>query len=202
MQKQPADIDFSLTATDILEHIYCPRFSYFEKLLDIPEHQEKRFKVQKGRDVHKDKTRVNPDYLRKKIGCRERRHEVYLASSRGLRGVVDEILFLEDGTAAPLDYKFAPYKDTVFKNHKLQLAFYGVLISDNYGIQVNRGYIVYVRSKNKIVEVELPAKVYTELQQIVSDFLEVVLKGKYPRPTKYKSRCPDCCYNNICEQVI
>ena len=37
---------FSITATDILEHLFCPRFSYFELFLVIPEHQEKRFTVQ------------------------------------------------------------------------------------------------------------------------------------------------------------
>ena len=64
---------FSITASDILEYLYCPRFIYFENYLDIPQHQEKRFKVQKGRDVHDDKQRINPAYLRKKLGCIERK---------------------------------------------------------------------------------------------------------------------------------
>jgi len=51
---------FSITASDILEYLFCPRFTYFELYLKIPEHQEKRFKVQKGRTVHEDKMRVNP----------------------------------------------------------------------------------------------------------------------------------------------
>jgi len=98
---------FSITASDILEYLYCPRFIYFENYLDIPQHQEKRFKVQKGRDVHDDKQRINPAYLRKKLGCIERKSSVYLSSARGIRGIVDEILFLDDGSAAPLDYKYA-----------------------------------------------------------------------------------------------
>lgn len=192
----------SVTATDILEHLYCPRFSYFEHCLDIPEHQEKRFKVQKGREVHKDKTRINPDYLRKKLDCVNKRMEVYLASSRGLRGVVDEVLFLEDGTAAPLDYKFAEYKERVFRNHRYQLAFYGLLIKENFQVQVNKGVLVYARSKNKLVEVELTSKLYAQLENVLAEFLEVVQKGKYPGPTTYKRRCADCCYRNLCEQVI
>lgn len=202
MLTESSSISFSVTATDILEHLYCPRFSYFEKFLDIPEHQEKRFKVQKGREVHKDKTRLNPEYLRKKIGCIDKQFEVYLSSERGLRGIVDEILFLDDGTAAPLDYKFAEYKDSVFKNHKYQLAFYGILISENMGVSVNKGFIVYTRSKNKLIEVELTSNMYQQLELVIKDFFDVVQKGKYPRPTKYKARCADCCYKNICEQVI
>jgi CRISPR-associated exonuclease Cas4 len=68
---------FSITASDILEYLFCPRFIYFENYLDIPQHEEKRFKVQKGRDVHDDKQRINPAYLRKKLGCIERKSSVW-----------------------------------------------------------------------------------------------------------------------------
>lgn len=192
----------SITATDILEFLFCPRFTYFEQYLKIPEHQEKRFKVQKGRSVHLDKTRTNPDYLRKKLGCKTRKKDVYLSSKKGIRGIVDEVLFLDDGTAAPLDYKYAEFKDRTFKNHKYQLTLYGELISEEYGVPVNRGYIVYTRSKNKIVEVQITDAMYDGLSAIVQSMLDVIQKGVYPKPTKYKARCSDCCYYNVCEKSI
>jgi len=193
---------FSITASDILEFLYCPRFTYFESYLDIPEHQEKRYKVQKGRRIHENKKAVNPDYLRKKIGCIERKKSVYLSSPRGMRGIVDEVLFLDDETAAPLDYKYAEYKDRTFKNHRYQLALYGRLIADNYYVPVTRGFIVYTRSRNKLVEVPLTEQIYGKLDDIMSDLLSVVQRGVYPKPTASKARCTDCCYRNICEQVI
>jgi len=51
---------FSITASDILEYLFCPRFVYFQNYLDIPQHEEKRFKVQKGRTIYEDKTHINP----------------------------------------------------------------------------------------------------------------------------------------------
>ena len=194
--------EFGLTATDILEYLYCPRFAYFESYLCIPEHQEKRFKVQTGRTIHDDKARLNPDYLRKKLGVVKREKSVYLASPLGMRGVVDEILFLKDGSAAPLDYKYAEYKERTFKNHRYQLTFYGQLIVDNYAVPVHKGYIVYTRSRNKVIEVEITGAMYAELQDIIKELMTVVGKGKYPPPTKAKARCLDCCYRNICEKVI
>jgi CRISPR-associated exonuclease Cas4 len=204
MQPLPAEpnSEFSLTATDVLEYLYCPRFPYFESYLSIPEHQEKRFKVQTGRTVHEDKTRLNPGYLRKKLGVVERQKSVYLSSSQGIRGVVDEILFLQDGSAAPLDYKFAAYKERTFANHRYQLTFYGQLIQGNYPVPVTKGFIVYTRSRNKLVEVEITAAMYTELQDIIRALTAVLVKGRYPPPTKAKARCLDCCYRNICEKVI
>lgn len=197
-----ADSNLSIMATDVLQYLYCPRFTYFELYLKIPEHQEKRFKVQKGRTVHDDKTSLNPEYLRKRIGCTSRKIAVYLASEVGIRGMVDEVLFLSDDTAAPLDYKYAEYKERTFKNHVYQLTFYGRLIEDNFKVPVRRGFIVYTRSKNKLIEVTITQEMYAELEHIIKSLLRVVQSGIYPNPTASTVRCADCCYGNICEKVI
>ncbi len=122
---------------------------------------------------------------------------VYL-SDQGIRGIVDEILFLGDGTAAPLDYKYAEYKDRVFKTYKLQLAFYGHLVQKNYDVSVKMGFIVYTRSKNKLIEVPLIAKDYDDLDRTIYRISEVILRCRFPQPTTVKKRCPDCCYKNLC----
>lgn len=195
------DLGFSITATDILEFLYCPRFTYFENVLDIPERQEKRFKVQKGRDVHEQVRKRNPEYLRKKLGVTDKKSDVYL-SGKNIRGIIDEILFLADGTAAPLDYKYAQYKERTFKNHRFQLVFYGRLIQENFDIQVNKGFLIYTRSSNKLVEIAITEKLYNELDNVIFDLMNVIKKGIYPKPTNYKARCSDCSYRNICEQVV
>ncbi len=192
----------SITASHLLEYLFCPRFTYFEYVLDIPEHQEKRFKVEQGRRIHEKIRKINPGYLRKKLGVKEKKMDVYLASPLGLRGIIDEILFLDDGTAAPLDYKYAEYHDRTFKNHKYQLVFYSQLIKDNYEVPVTRGYIIYTRSKNKLTEVPIKEEDFEELKKIVEGILNVIQNCHYPKPTRYKKRCPDCCYKNICERNI
>jgi CRISPR-associated exonuclease Cas4 len=188
-----------ITATHLLEYLYCPRFIYFENVLDIPENQEKRFKVQKGRIVHEKIRKTNPEYLRKKIGIIDRKSDVYLESPLGIRGIVDEVLFLDDKTAAPLDYKFAEYKQKLFTTYRSQLIFYARLIKDNYQVPVTRGFIIYTRSKNKLVEVSIHEKDFDELGKITKGILDVIQRCKYPQSTEYKQRCPDCCYRNICE---
>ena len=57
----------SITITHVLEHLFCPRFTYFEHVLCVPERQERRWKVQKGREVHLERAKVNKSYLRKKL---------------------------------------------------------------------------------------------------------------------------------------
>ncbi len=191
-----------ITATHLLEYLYCPRFIYFENVLDIPEHQEQRFKVQKGRNIHEKVRKTNTEYLRKKIGVIDKKSDVYLASPLGIRGIVDEALFLDDDTAAPLDYKFAEYKNKLFKTYRFQLIFYAQLIKDNFQIPVNKGFIVYTRSKNKLVEIPIKEKNFIELGKIIDDMMNIIQKCRYPKSTSVKRRCPDCCYKNICESTI
>lgn len=194
--------DISLTASQLIEYNFCPRFTYFEYVLGVPQREGNRFKVEKGRQIHEITKKRNPGYLRKKLGTIKTKSDVYLSSKMGIRGIVDEILFFEDGTAAPLDYKFAEYKKTVHKTHRFQLIFYGKLIIDNYNVPVEKGFIVYTRSSNSLMEIKIGAKDYMELENKIRDVISIIQKGRYPSCTKYKKSCLDCCYRNICEQTI
>jgi CRISPR-associated exonuclease Cas4 len=205
MLKQPeieSLSDNSITASQMLEYLYCPRFTYFEYVMDIPQNEGQRFKVEKGRNIHENVRKTNPEYLRKKIGVIDRKSDVYLASSLGIRGIVDEVLFLDDNTAAPLDYKFAEYKNKLFKTYRFQLIFYARLIKDNFQIPVKKGFIIYTRSKNKLVEVSLKDKDFIELEKIIDDMTSIIQNCRYPKPTSVKRRCLDCCYRNLCERTI
>lgn len=124
---------------------------------------------------------------------------VYLVSRKyHVKGEVDEILFLADGTAAPLDYKFAEFKDRVYRTHRYQSALYGLMIADNYGVEVKRGFVCYTRSNHLVKEVNLREKDFERAIALVNEVLEIIQKGFYPEATKYKVRCVDCTYRNIC----
>src|SRR5262245_25593180 len=144
-----------LTVTHLLEHLFCPRFTYFEYVLGVPERQGLRPLVQKGREVHEERRRTNPSYLRKKLGVVGRQFDVPLASADlGVRGSVDEVLTLADGSMAPFDYKFAEAPHQVYHNQKMQSAIYALLIQETFGVPARRGFLCYVRSNHRIVELE------------------------------------------------
>ena len=142
-----------ITPSDVMEYCFCPRFVYFMHCLKIPQHEERRYKVMAGREMHQRRLVRNREYLRKKIGCIAKEEDVYLASARlKVRGRIDEILTLRDGSMAPLDYKFAEYKDNIFKTLRIQTMLYAGLIKERYNREVKRGFICFLRSANKLVE--------------------------------------------------
>lgn len=190
-----------LLVTHILEHLYCPRFTFFEYVLGIPERQERRSLVMKGRQTHEERKKINPHYLRKKLGVTERRFDVPLASRKlGVRGSVDEVLTLADGSMAPFDYKFAEKPAQVYLNQKMQSALYGLLIQEQFQVPVRRGYLCYLRSKHEVVGLEFTEADFQEAVRVVEEVLEIIRTGVFPPATPWKARCRDCCYRNICIQ--
>ncbi len=188
-----------ITPYEVVEHVFCPRFTYFEKVLMIPQHEEHRYKVRVGREVHERRTTENRDYLRSKIGATDKEIGVYLASPKlRVRGVVDEVLTLADGTMAPLDYKYTPFREQAFKTHQVQVALYGMLIREVYGRPVTQGYVAYVRGGSKLVEVPLEARLETTVLRLVDAVFEVIETGRIPKRTPDRAKCADCCYKNIC----
>lgn len=190
-----------LTPSEILEYVYCPRFIWFMNVQNIPQHEDTRFKVLKGREIHKKRTIENRNYLRRKIEAVKREIEVYLASPKlRIRGIVDEVLWLSDGTMAALDYKYtkAQEQERVFKTHEMQILIYSMLIHEIYQTPVTHGYVAYIRGGNQLIKVHVTQEKFNEISVIVQEIFDIIHTGRLPRKTPNRVRCQDCCYKNIC----
>lgn len=191
--------NFYVSPSLVIEYLFCPRFIYFMEILKIDQNEDKRFKVQMGREIHRIKSLTNVDYKRKKIDVNDKLIEQRLESEKyRLLGVIDEILFLDKDFAAPLDYKYAEYKGKIFTTYKTQAALYCLLIEDVFNKVSNKAYIVYTRSKNKIVEIDITQKDKNKAIKNVNEIFKIIEKNYYPRKTRSTSKCLDCCYRNIC----
>lgn len=187
----------SLTPSHIIQYLYCPRFTFFEHVLAIPQYEEKHYKVMRGRHLHDEKLERNKGYLRKRLGVVHRLDDQYLTNAL-LRGRVDEVLTLDDGTMAPLDYKFARFEGRVFQTYKTQLFCYAWLIEQNFERPVNKGFLVYTRSKNKVVEIPVQEPDKEAVRKAAHEIQAILEENRFPKATKYKRRCVSCTYRNIC----
>jgi CRISPR-associated exonuclease Cas4 len=151
----------------------------------------------KGREIHDSKLEENKAYLRKRIGVTEKYLDQYLTNDL-VRGKVDEVLLLSDSNMAPLDYKFAEYKDKIYDTYKTQLFCYAWLIESNFNKKVKKGYIVYVRSKHKLIEVAVTDKDVDKVKAAAAEIFKIIDQNFYPKATKYKARCLNCTYRNVC----
>ena len=187
----------TLTPSHIIEYLYCPRFTFYEYVLTIPQNEETDYKVMRGRELHDRKLEENKDYLRRRIGAVGKHLDQYLTNDL-LRGRIDEVLELADGTLAPLDYKFAEWKDRIYDTYQTQLYCYAWLIEENMGKPVNKGYLVYTRTKNKLVEIPISEASKTAVKTAAQSVFDIIDTNRFPKATKVKRRCDHCTYRNIC----
>lgn len=187
-----------ITPSDIIEYLYCKRFIYYMKCLGISQNEETRYKVQLGRNLHEKREDTNKEYLRKKIGAVKKLIAVPLVSEKHkIKGIVDEINFLNDDTIAPLDFKFALYKEHTYKTYKTQMVMYAIMIEEMYKQPVNKAFLVYCRGGNELVEIDVNESTKEETIKILEEYKKI-LKGYYPTATRDKMKCLDCCYKNLC----
>jgi CRISPR-associated exonuclease Cas4 len=195
------EYQYYITPSDMIEFLYCKRFIYYMKCLGISQNEEKRFKVMMGREIHEKRATQNKDYLPKKIGSCNKMIGVNLISEKyGIIGNVDEIHTLEDGSMAPLDYKFTRYDQRIFKTHRNQLVMYALMIEEVFNKKVKKGFIVYCREENRLVEIDITKEDKEKVNSYIEEYKKI-LDGYYPEATKQKSKCLDCCYKNICIKI-
>lgn len=188
-----------ITPSEVMGYLFCPRYLYFMNVLGIDQHENRHYLVNKGRNIHELKLVRNKDYLRAKIGAKDKLLDVYMSSEKyHLVGKVDEALFLEDGSAAPLDYKYAFWENRIFKTHKVQQTLYAILIEENFNLPVNKAFLVYVRSKNHLEEIAITSEMKKKALDIVADVFQIVNQGSFPDAKTSTRKCEDCTYRNIC----
>lgn len=186
-----------LTPGHLIEYLFCPRFTYFEYVLRLPQYEDKHYKVLRGRRLHDERLERNKAYLRKRIGAADKQLDVYLGNAL-LRGRVDEVLTLQDGSMAPLDYKFAEWNERTFRTYRIQLACYAWLIQDTWGVPVRKGFLVYTRSRNHLEEVPIGEQELAEVRQAAAEVLEIIEKNRFPKGVREAKKCVHCTYGNVC----
>ncbi|MFH1428652.1 MAG: CRISPR-associated protein Cas4 [Candidatus Margulisiibacteriota bacterium] len=189
----------SITASEIIEYNFCPRFIYFMLCLGIAQDEQRRFLVQKGRELHENKLKINKDYLRKKIGAVDKKLDFYYYSENlRLRGKMDEVLFLNDGSVAPLDYKYSEYNERLYATVKHQQVVYCLLLEEYFKKPANKAFVCFVLSKNYLHEFEIKESDKQHTLRQIDEIYDIIGTGLLPAATKSKGRCLDCCYRNIC----
>lgn len=189
----------SITVSKVIDYLYCPRNIFYFDVLGIPKYEMENFKVRTGKEIHEKKLEQNKTYLRKDLQVIKKEMDITLSSEKYLlHGKLDELLFLEDGLIVPLDYKFSEYRGKIYDTYKYQLAMYSLLIEENYNVKSRKGYIVFTRSDNKIVEIEYDENDFIEIKNIIKNIFNIMNRGIFPMDIEYGNQCNDCCYKKLC----
>lgn len=191
--------DWLISISDVVSYKFCPRLIYFMHCLGIHENTNYDAKVIKGKNMHEQLALMDDDFFKNKFNVIKTVSEVYLVSKRyHIKGILDNVLFFPDNIAAPFEYKFSEYKNFIYLTYKYQLALQSLLIHENYGLHVNKGYICYLRSDNLVKEIDIEQSILDESVKSIYEIYAIIVTGKFP-DTSFSNKCYNCYYNNICQ---
>jgi CRISPR-associated exonuclease Cas4 len=189
------DLSSMLTVTNVVEHAFCARFTYFELVLDIRQREGMRGTVIAGKTFHSNHSKRNKRFQIKKLDG-TKLTELFLKSNEHyISGKIDEAIELPDEIVI-IERKYSDYA-FIGSTIRTQMGLLAILVEENMEKKVNQGIVVFEKSKR----VEIPFRITSKIKQYALFELEktrqVIKRGVIPRALS-DNRCLNCCYRRIC----
>ena len=189
----------TFVVTDLKQYVYCPRVVYYTYCLPLL--RPTTFKMEQGIAVHEvEKGREQRRSLRPYgLPSGERHFDLDLYSADlGLRGRMDLAIRVEAAPEAiPVEYKHSTKAGTHVKR---QLAAYGLLLQEAWGVDVQRGF-VYLIPLRKAQEVKLTPTLYRRVRGQIRQMRDMVIGEQMPPAPSRRSRCVACEFRRFCNDL-
>jgi CRISPR-associated exonuclease Cas4 len=187
-----------LTVTDLKQFDYCPRVVFYEQCL--PHVRPRTYKMDAGREEHNNEQRRAA--RRTLIGYGElagkRKFDVQIEShTLGFVGLMDEVVFTDDGRVFPVDYKLAK---KVRRNYKLQLTAYALLLEEAFDVFIAYGYLYLIPLKT-LRKVSFTTHLRNSVHERLAEAHAMIGAERMPPPITVRNRCTDCEFRRFCNDV-
>lgn len=184
-----------LTVTDVYEHAFCPKFTYFELVLGVPQHEERHGSVIRGRQIHRNREYRNPCYKPRETPKGTVHNEVLLHSKKyNFSGKIDRFIEREDSCILVEVKNSRPF---LGKTVKVQIGLLAVLIEENFNKPCELALVRFLRGAHTKRWIEVTDELKGLALEELNATQEVIKSGLMPF-SEYSKRCLDCCYRRNC----
>ena len=187
-----------LKVSDLKQYYYCPRVVYYQYVMPVD--KAVTYKMEKGKAAQEDLELLERRRKLRVYGLAEgkRRFNWWVHSaSLGLSGKLDMAIETEKAVY-PVDFKFT--RGRPHKNHLYQLGGYALILEDQLGRPVEKGFIYLIPQKDAVV-FDLSEEVKVECLNTLSRIREMIVNERFPQAASSRAKCTDCEYQNYCRDV-
>jgi CRISPR-associated exonuclease Cas4 len=186
------------TVVDLKRYAYCPRIVFITSVLHLDEKTSEAMEV--GGEEH-DERFITP--LLARLHASKVMRSLELESRRlGFIGKIDYIIVTKNRELVPIEVKWSDSLGGKAKwDHRVQLAAYALLLEENLGSSVKRGYVYYLRDR-RLVEVLIDEDMKSIVKRILTRMHEMVLEDRDPGIRVPLSKCRNCGYLSYCRPSL
>lgn len=186
-----------VSVTDIKHYIYCPRLVYFDRVLHVTPvfgSQQEEGKEQHEDYVRKELRRKDAIYYSPEFVGAEKLLFTSLSSSvLGLQGNVDCIIKTVRGEYIPVEYKnMSSDGGKVCMDHKYQLVGYALLVGENFGTVVKRGFVNHI-PETLILQIDITPAMKSYVKRVLGHIKRIVRDEELPSIRVAKQKCAGGC---------
>jgi len=195
-----------VSVTDVKHYIYCPRLVYFDRVLHAQPvfgSQQEESQEQHEEYVRKELRRKDAVYYLPEFVGAQKLLFVQLASEKlQLRGVVDCIIKTAKGEYIPVEYKNMNSDcGKAYMDHKYQLVAYALLVEENFGSVVKRGFVNYIPEK-LILQLEITPTMKGYVKRVIGHIKRIIKEETLPPIRVAKNKCQGGCeHKQTCQKV-
>jgi len=184
-----------ITVTDVVEHVFCPKFTYYGHVLKLEQFEQKRGTVQQGKIMHKRREDTNTSYIphdrvgRKIIGLK-----IY-SRRMGLSGKIDEAIESKNEIIV-IEHKYSDRVE-IGDTLKVQLGLLAILLEENLNKPVNTGIVIFTKENRREFVIPIDESIRQKASDMLENVKNVIRSGKSPTSI-FDGRCLNCCYRRVC----
>ncbi len=186
-----------VSVTDVKHYVYCPRLVYFDRVL----HAQPVFGSQQEESqelhmeyVHKELRRKDAVYYSPEfVGAEKFLFVPLVSKGLQLQGVVDCIIKTVKGEYIPVEYKnMNSDGGKVYMDHKYQLVAYALLVEENFGTVVRRGFVNYI-PEQLILKFEITPTMKSYVKRVVGHIKRIIREERLPPIRVAQNKCQGGC---------
>lgn len=184
-----------ITVTDVVEHAFCPKFTYYGHVLGLEQFEEKRGTVQSGKKMHRRHEYTNMSYIPRGLNGKKIIGLKLYSSRLGLVGKIDEAIESENKITI-IEHKYSDHVkigDTL----KVQLGLLAILLEENLAKPVKTGVVVFTKEKREVVTAIIDESMRKKALDMLDEVKQIIKTGKSPK-SNFDGRCLNCCYRKVC----
>ncbi|MEM2319916.1 MAG: CRISPR-associated protein Cas4 [Candidatus Bathyarchaeia archaeon] len=195
-----------VSVTDVKHYVYCPRLVYFDRVL----HAQPVFGSQQEESqelhmeyVHKELRRKDAVYYSPEfVGAEKFLFVPLVSKSLQLQGVVDCIIRTVKGEYVPIEYKnMNSDKGKAYMDHKYQLVAYALLVEENFGTVVKRGFVNYI-PEQLILKFEITPTMKSYVKRVVGHIKRIIREERLPPIRVASNKCQGGCGHKQTCQIM
>lgn len=194
-----------LEITDLKQWRYCPRIVWYRYCLPdvrpvttLMRHGQARHAEEEGREERRSLRTYGLE-----VG--ERHFDLRLRSERlGLRGRVDLAIRVPDRDGGDAEAVVVEYKDSeqaAGPHFKLQLAAYGLMLEEAWGLPVKAGWIYHIPLR-KAERIPLTPGLRRKVGEAIAQVQQAISGEAMPEAPASRRPCVSCEFRRFCNDVV